>query len=59
VGLYSLIEPRQRSFGNVTPHRLPDNVADHFLQLPFGNFGSRTRRVFVVSSSDPHAHHAN
>jgi hypothetical protein len=39
VGFYSPIEPRQRSVGNITPHRLLDYVADHFLQLPFGNFG--------------------
>ena len=42
MGVYPLIEPRQRSVGNVTPHRLLDYVADHFLQLPFGK-----RRVCI------------
>jgi hypothetical protein len=36
MGVYPLIEPRQRSVGNVTPYRLLDYVADHFHQLPFG-----------------------
>jgi hypothetical protein len=40
VGLYSLIEPYQRSVGNAMPHRLLDYVADHFRQLPFGRDGS-------------------
>jgi hypothetical protein len=34
MGVYPLIEPRQRSVGNVTPHRLLDYVADSFPPAP-------------------------
>jgi hypothetical protein len=37
MGIYPLIDPRQRSVGNVTPHRLLDYAADHFLRHCIGN----------------------